>query len=91
MTRRGLIRRLNELGVYRGSYSLDGSTAGEQFVVSREGGRWAVYYFERGDRVSERVHDTESAAYEDLFERVTRDPTTRCRPGQDERPRPPSH
>ncbi len=61
------------------SYSLDGGTPAEAYVLARTPSGWAVYYSERGLRTAEMAFETESEACAQLRTLVLRDPTTRRR------------
>jgi hypothetical protein len=54
------------------AYSI-GRDANEAYCLVRELDGWHVYYSERGNRNSERVHAAESVACQDLLERLLRD------------------
>lgn len=56
------------------AYSI-GSDDTEAYCLVHELDGWHVYYSERGNRNSERVHAAESAACQDLLERLLRDGT----------------
>lgn len=58
------------------AYSL-GRDEDEAYCLVREPDGWHVYYSERGNRSSERVLDSESAACEELLERVLHDGAVR--------------
>lgn len=77
MTAAELDAELIAAGVRSGVYSVSGAGDDDVYVLSAEAGGWSVYYAERGERMDERVHETEAAACEDLRDRVLNDPTTR--------------
>lgn len=63
MTREDLSRLLVERNISPLAYSLGGGLPNERYVLSQEpGGRWSVYYSERGQKSGEHIFDTEDAA-----------------------------
>lgn len=54
------------------AYSI-GTDENEAYCLVHEADGWHVFYSERGNRNSERVHTAESAACQDLLERLLRD------------------
>lgn len=81
MNRDELRRQLEEAKVNPNSYSLDGGSPSESYVLSDDGyGVWAVYYSERGNRSSEKKFNSEAAACEELKRRVLSDSSTRWWP-----------
>lgn len=77
MNRDELIDKLNTAGVRRDSYNLNGESVDEAYVVSRDSTDWIVYYSERGLRSGVRKFPTESAAFDDVYVRLCKDPTVR--------------
>ena len=71
---------LRREGVNRHAYRLM-EVADDAYCLTREGGGWAVFYSERGERWDERSHAREEDAAADLFARIMRDPTTRQKRG----------
>ncbi|SEE94177.1 hypothetical protein [Jiangella alba] len=59
------------------SYSLDGGTPTEAYVLEQMPSGWAVYYAERGLRTAEMAFESESEACDQLRTLVLSDPTTR--------------
>lgn len=67
-----LQRLLDDRGVPREAYSLTGgSYEARDCLEPLPGGRWSVYYFERGERRAERFHSDVDRACADLLKRVT--------------------
>jgi len=65
MNRIGLVTILEREQINPRFYSIYGLTEppiDEQGVLGREGDKWVVYYFERGERSGLRVFDTEDQA-----------------------------
>lgn len=78
MTRIELLEKLKEARINPNTYSLEGSSSGEEYVLSDERhGTWAVYCSERGLRRCERMFQSETEACEDLYRRIMDDQTTR--------------
>ena len=78
MNRIELLEKLKEARINPNTYSLEGGSSGEEYVLSDEGyGTWAVFYSERGFRRNEKKFRSESEACEDLHKRIMSDPTTR--------------
>lgn len=60
--------KLNELGVYPGFYSLDGTLLPDRIVLYRNYSKWEVFYFtERGARDNEMIFFSESDACEYIY------------------------
>jgi hypothetical protein len=73
-----LRRALAALGVQRRAVSIDGVEATEeQYRLECDGGFWAVYYCERGNKNELRHFATEEDACEHFLTIVRNDPTTR--------------
>lgn len=68
---------LEQEGVDPASYSLEGGTPLEAYVLEVRPAAWAVFYSERGLRSGERQFGSEGEACDYLLELVLRDPTTR--------------
>ena len=63
------------------AYNLNGGYEDESLTLSIEaGGRWSVYYCERGSKSNRQEFPTESEACEYLLGKLRRDPTTRLTP-----------
>jgi hypothetical protein len=77
MNRLELQAVLDEKGIRRRSYSLDGRFADDCYCIERTAGGWAVFYAERGNRNDEKWFHTEDAACAELLRRILDDPTTR--------------
>jgi len=74
MHKRELIKHLKLLKVPQNYCSLNGIELPDRIMLSRESGKWLVYYFsERGERSNERYFSTEDEAcqyiYDHLIER----------------------
>ena len=79
MTREELLRRLEEEGVDRGAFDLEGTQQDEVYCLERRPTGWVYYYRERGIHRDERVFTSEGEAARHFLDRVLRDPTTRVR------------
>lgn len=78
MNRRELKKILDQEGFNPKRYSLHGGLPDERYCLDRLGdGRWSVYGSERGEKVAERVFDTEDAASEYLLYLLRRDPSAK--------------
>ncbi len=64
-------------GISSESYDLNGGSPNEKYCLNRDGGKWSVYYSERGIRTGERTFDNESEACEYLLDMLRKDMTTR--------------
>jgi hypothetical protein len=72
-----LERRLLGLGISAGSFHL-GGPRDECYCMEPVGGaRWAVFYYERGERVSRSEFATVTDAAAELERRLLSDPTAR--------------
>ena len=61
-------------------YSLDGLAGGPYdnvMILEKEGSRWLVYYYERGEKWDIHVFETEDEACKLLLQRILRYPDTR--------------
>ena len=71
---------LDAADIYESYYSFDSGDIGEGFRIHRFhdmlGDGWEVYYSERGNKNQLLIHRSEAEACEDLFRRITRDPST---------------
>ncbi len=76
MTRSEFLAATARLHIAADAYDLAGA-GNECYALASEGGRWSVYYSERGHRNDEQVFSVESAALEELLRRLENDPTTR--------------
>jgi hypothetical protein len=71
LTRTSLARLLGREGIRERSYSLFGARRPEAIVLDqRPGGRWVVFYTERGEESALRTYDNEAEACLDMLERV---------------------
>ena len=83
MIRRGKMTRMEfesaveHAGIDQQSFSLDGGLLSEQYVLSKNGSCWSVYYRERGLRSGLQVFDLEEDALDCLFNWLWSDTTTR--------------
>lgn len=78
-----LKRVLDSEGFNPRVYSLDGGLSNDTLCLTHEGGRWGVYYTERGVRFDEQWFDSESAACERLLSELRSLPPTQTRlPGR---------
>ena len=68
---------LRSLGVREDTYSLNGETTHDRYVLEEIYGQWCVYYFERGLRIGESVFRSEGEACRHLVQLLESDPTTR--------------
>ena len=83
MNKSELLQGLKDLKINPDAYAVTGGSPSETYVLSDEGyGKWAVYYSERGGRNNEMLFQSESAACDELYRRVTSDPSTRWHPSQ---------
>jgi hypothetical protein len=81
VNRSELLQKLKEAKVNPNTYSLEGGSSGEEYVLSDEGyGKWAIYYSERGLRRDEKIFRSEPEACEELYRWIMEDPTTRWVP-----------
>lgn len=62
MTKAELAAKLIEIGVPKGDYSLSGGLPNEAYCLEHSGGKWRVYYSERGERTGLKVFDSEEEA-----------------------------
>ncbi len=74
-----LKRIADEEGIVRRAYSLERDRVDNQYVVGRQGSRWTMYYYERGQRLNEHLFENEDEACTFLLNQLRRDPTTRRR------------
>ena len=78
MNKAELKAKLEQADVYPEAYSLEGGLPNERYVFSQEtGGRWDVYYSERGQKSGLRSFDSESAACQFFLDHLLKDPTVR--------------
>ena len=71
-----LFRILNDLGIDPEAYSLTGGSYNERYVLSNDGGgKWSVYYSERGQRSSCKSFTSEDDACKQLLQILKNDPT----------------
>jgi len=72
MNREELRRKLDELNVYPGFYSLEGELLPDRIVLYQNYAKWEVFYFdERGNRDNEKVFFSESEACNYIYEHFT--------------------
>lgn len=67
-----LRQSLEKINIPTSAYSI-GSDRDESYCVVLDGGRWQVFYSERGNRVGERTHTSEEDAANDLLTRLLGD------------------
>jgi len=79
MNREELHAELRKRGIRERSYSLDGGSPDERYVLERSNGGWTVFYSERGNRNEERWFASEAEACAELLGEILADPTTRVR------------
>ena len=78
MERAQLKAMLEHEGVCEDAYSLEGGHPSEAYVLDQvSGGRWRVYYSERGQEVGPACFDSEAKAVEHLLGLLRADPSTR--------------
>lgn len=70
MTRQELERRLEQLGIEKSAYSLEGISGPEMYVLRREDHQWAVFYSERNYRQKLRYFSSESDACEYMLDLI---------------------
>lgn len=74
MTRRDLQQTLNNLGISKTTYSLEGGSSGNKYVLSQERvGKWSVYHCEKGLILSKRLFTNEGDACEYLLRSIMSD------------------
>lgn len=73
MDRAELRRILDEEGIRRDVYSLDGGLQNDTMCIEEVYGQWFFYYTERGIRSGERKFATEDEACRYLLERLRND------------------
>lgn len=78
MDRDQLRRQLDNLGVRKDSYSLDGPSE-EAYCLDCTGGQWEVYYYERGIESGKRTFAAEVAACDYLLGVLMNDPSVKTR------------
>ena len=68
MNKRELKKQLEILKVPQNYCSLNGIELPDRIILSKESGKWLVYYFsERGDRSSEKYFSTEDEACQYIY------------------------
>jgi len=76
MTRLELQETVDDLGISKNAYSLEGGSRGNKYVLSQEAmGKWSVYYCERGLILGKRIFDNEDDACDYFLRTVMSDPT----------------
>jgi len=73
MDRQGLRAELDRALVDPAFYDLEGAARDNTFVLRGSGGKWVVFFSERGRRWEERQFDTEDGACRYLLHLVLRD------------------
>ena len=74
-----LSRLAEREGIVPRAYSLEVDRVDNQYVLGRQGLSWTVYYYQRGQKLDERVFRNEDEACVFLLDELRRDPTTRRR------------
>jgi hypothetical protein len=70
--------KLDAAGVLPEAYSLTGGLPSERYVLNQlAGGRWEVYYSERGLKSGLHSFEAEDAACKHLLDQILRDPLAR--------------
>lgn len=69
---------LDREGFRRDCYDLDGGLLPERLTLANEGGKWAVYYSERGQQTGKRYFPTESEACEYFLEELRDEPSAKA-------------
>jgi hypothetical protein len=77
MTLSELACELRRRGIREDSYCLTGGLPNEAFTIEQAGGKWWVYYSERGCRTSLREFATEAEACAAFLREFAGDVTTR--------------
>jgi hypothetical protein len=77
MNREELRAVLDQEGIRPDAYSLEGGLREDRLTVDSVGGRWVVYYVERGRRWNERYFSEEGAACRYLLELLRTDSSAR--------------
>lgn len=77
MDRARLVDMLTVEGISTDSYTIDRDLDETHCLLSTAGGKWSVYYSERGHRRDQVIHAEEVDANNDLFNRLLNDDTTR--------------
>ena len=62
MDRKTVKKKLDQLGVPRRRYSLNGKNLDDRVIISKSNNKWYVYYTERGERFNEKYFYDESEA-----------------------------
>lgn len=69
MNRKDLKQKLDELNIYEGFYSLDGTLLPDRMVLYQSYNDWVVFYFdERGNRERTITFSSEQEACQYLYE-----------------------
>ena len=77
MDRNQLAATLQREGIRPDAYALNGGHPSEAYVLDREGGRWIVYYSERGLRTGLESFIDEADACRHLLALLRNDTSTR--------------
>lgn len=76
MTKEEFLFAVDRIGVRRDAYCV-GRDQDECYIMTREGGLWAVYYNARGLRSGLSKHHSESDAFDRMFDLLSADPSVR--------------
>ena len=80
MNRKELEKRLREEGIRPDVYSLYGSDFDERLVLSQiSGGKYQIYYFERGLKSNLKEYPNESEACEAFLKALRSDPLAKIK------------
>ena len=75
MTRRELKQTLDNLGISKKMYSLEGGSGGNKYILSQERmGKWSVYQCEKKLILLKRLFTNERDAYDYFLRAVMSDP-----------------
>ncbi len=80
MNKEELKKALDKEGIHPHYYSLNGLQGGPYdgtSILDKEGNKWLVYYFERGEKWDMHVFDTEDEACRFFLKWISSDPMTR--------------
>ncbi|MFA7062162.1 MAG: hypothetical protein WC156_15260 [Pedobacter sp.] len=80
MTKNELNDKLIKLDINPNSYKLDGGLWDDRYILNQEsGGKWSVYYSERGEMIGYTIFDNENDACSYVLKKIENDPSTRNR------------
>ena len=71
-----LLVQLENHGIRRDSYSLDGGLPSELYCLNHQGERWEVYYSERGQKTGLQVFVSEEEACRVFLDLIMNDEST---------------